>query len=34
MAYITGKQAFLQILKPEGGSVVFGNPGTTELAWT
>src|SRR5258705_9728321 len=30
MAYITGKQAFLQILKQEGVSVMFGNPGTTE----
>src|SRR5439155_923627 len=31
MAYITGKQAFLQILKQEGVSVMFGNPGTTDL---
>src|SRR5437867_5935537 len=31
MAYITGKQAFLQSLKQEGVSVMFGNPGTTEL---
>jgi benzoylformate decarboxylase len=31
MAYISGKQAFLQILKSEGVSVMFGNPGTTEL---
>src|SRR5436309_3378982 len=31
MAYITGKQAFLRILKQEGVSVMFGNPGTTEL---
>jgi len=31
MAYITGKQAFLQILKQEGVSIMFGNPGTTEL---
>jgi thiamine pyrophosphate-dependent acetolactate synthase large subunit-like protein len=31
MAYITGKQAFLQILKQEGVSVMFGNPGTNEL---
>ena len=31
MGYITGKQAFLQILKQEGVSVMFGNPGTTEL---
>jgi benzoylformate decarboxylase len=31
MPYIAGKQAFLQILKQEGVSVMFGNPGTTEL---
>jgi len=31
MAYITGKQAFLEILKQEGVSLMFGNPGTTEL---
>jgi len=31
MAYISGKQAFLQVLKQEGVSVMFGNPGTTEL---
>jgi benzoylformate decarboxylase len=31
MAYISGKQAFLRILKQEGVSVMFGNPGTTEL---
>src|SRR2546428_2884541 len=31
MADTTGKQAFLQILKQEGVSVMFGNPGTTEL---
>jgi benzoylformate decarboxylase len=31
MPYISGKQAFLQILKQEGVSVMFGNPGTTEL---
>ena len=31
MAYIAGKSAFLQILKQEGVSVMFGNPGTTEL---
>src|SRR5574341_908003 len=31
MAYISGKQAFLEILKQEGVSVMFGNPGTTEL---
>jgi benzoylformate decarboxylase len=28
---ITGKRAFLEILKQEGASVIFGNPGTTEL---
>src|ERR671922_767426 len=31
MAYISGKQAFLEILVQEGVSVMFGNPGTTEL---
>jgi benzoylformate decarboxylase len=31
MSYISGKQAFLQILRSEGVSVMFGNPGTTEL---
>src|SRR5919197_2780723 len=31
MPLIAGKQAFLQILKQEGVSVMFGNPGTTEL---
>ena len=31
MSYIAGKQAFLEILKQEGVSVMFGNPGTTEL---
>src|SRR5258705_9857598 len=31
MAYIAGKSAFLPILKQEGVSVMFGNPGTTEL---
>jgi benzoylformate decarboxylase len=31
MAYTTGKQAFLQILRQEGVSIMFGNPGTTEL---
>jgi benzoylformate decarboxylase len=31
MSYIAGKQAFLEILKSEGVSVMFGNPGTTEL---
>jgi benzoylformate decarboxylase len=31
MAYLAGKQAFLRILADEGVSVMFGNPGTTEL---
>ena len=31
MPFISGKQAFLQILRHEGVSVMFGNPGTTEL---
>ena len=31
MPYIAGKQAFLEILKQEGVSLMFGNPGTTEL---
>ena len=31
MAYISGKQAFLEVLKQEGVSIMFGNPGTTEL---
>ncbi|HEY3065585.1 MAG TPA: thiamine pyrophosphate-binding protein [Methylomirabilota bacterium] len=31
MPYTSGKQAFLQILRHEGVSVMFGNPGTTEL---
>ncbi|HET7342344.1 MAG TPA: thiamine pyrophosphate-binding protein [Methylomirabilota bacterium] len=31
MPFISGKQAFLSILKSEGVSVMFGNPGTTEL---
>jgi benzoylformate decarboxylase len=31
MSYISGKQAFLRILWQEGVSVMFGNPGTTEL---
>jgi benzoylformate decarboxylase len=29
---ISGKRAFLEVLKQEGVSVIFGNPGTTELA--
>src|SRR6187397_278759 len=31
MPFISGKQAFLQILRDEGVSIMFGNPGTTEL---
>ena len=31
MAQMTGKQAFLEILKQEGVGFIFGNPGTTEL---
>jgi benzoylformate decarboxylase len=31
MPFISGKQAFLSILRDEGVSVMFGNPGTTEL---
>ena len=31
MPFISGKQAFLKILEDEGVSVMFGNPGTTEL---
>jgi benzoylformate decarboxylase len=31
MPFVSGKQAFLEILKQEGVSVMFGNPGTTEL---
>jgi len=31
MAFLSGKQAFLQILKQEGVEFMFGNPGTTEL---
>lgn len=31
MPLIAGKQAFLEILRSEGVSVMFGNPGTTEL---
>ncbi|HSF07070.1 MAG TPA: thiamine pyrophosphate-binding protein [Methylomirabilota bacterium] len=31
MPFISGKQAFLRILRDEGVSVMFGNPGTTEL---
>ncbi len=32
MPVISGKRAFLELLKQEGVEVVFGNPGTTELA--
>ena len=31
MAFLSGKQAFLEILKQEGVEFMFGNPGTTEL---
>jgi benzoylformate decarboxylase len=31
MPFLSGKQAFLEILKSEGVSHMFGNPGTTEL---
>jgi len=31
MAFIAGKQAFLELLKQEGVELLFGNPGTTEL---
>ena len=31
MAFLSGRQAFLEILKQEGVSHIFGNPGTTEL---
>jgi benzoylformate decarboxylase len=31
MPFISGKQAFLEMLHQEGVSVMFGNPGTTEL---
>ena len=31
MSFLSGKQAFLQILKQEGVDTMFGNPGTTEL---
>ena len=32
MPVISGKRAFLEILKQEGVDILFGNPGTTELA--
>jgi benzoylformate decarboxylase len=31
MPFVSGKQAFLEILKQEGVEYIFGNPGTTEL---
>ena len=31
MAKLSGKRAFLELLKQEGVAIVFGNPGTTEL---
>ena len=31
MPFLSGKQAFLRILKEEGVELMFGNPGTTEL---
>jgi benzoylformate decarboxylase len=31
MPFLSGKQAFLEVLKSEGVEVIFGNPGTTEL---
>jgi benzoylformate decarboxylase len=31
MPFVSGKQAFLEVLKQEGVRVMFGNPGTTEL---
>jgi benzoylformate decarboxylase len=31
MAFLSGRQAFLEILKQEGVGCIFGNPGTTEL---
>jgi benzoylformate decarboxylase len=31
MPFISGKQAFLEVLRQEGVSLMFGNPGTTEL---
>lgn len=31
MAFMAGKQAFLELLKQEGVELLFGNPGTTEL---
>src|SRR5918911_3219151 len=31
MGVISGKRAFLELLKQEGVELIFGNPGTTEL---
>src|SRR5919202_2146030 len=31
MAFLSGKRAFLELLRQEGVEVIFGNPGTTEL---
>ena len=31
MPFVSGKQAFLELLTQEGVTVMFGNPGTTEL---
>ena len=31
MAFLTGRRAFLELLKQEGVELMFGNPGTTEL---
>jgi benzoylformate decarboxylase len=31
MPFVSGKQACLEMLKQEGVTVMFGNPGTTEL---
>src|SRR5450432_2274369 len=31
MAFMSGKRAFLELLKQEGIEILFGNPGTTEL---
>src|SRR6202012_2180516 len=32
MAHIAGKHAFLELLRDEGVAILFGNPGSTELA--
>jgi benzoylformate decarboxylase len=31
LTVITGRRAFLELLKQEGVDILFGNPGTTEL---